>query len=209
MDTQRTPLAYTMSAECPEEQTYSIAPSPTPSTAVLISAAPPPERGTIPDTCAEDPSSHHHVHYCSKETLLPTNVGKNKSTVLNHENLRIKSLYVRRYLKHNPFINCLLPLSCICVLIVIVYLLKDFPKHALHWIENQEANSWLLVFWFLVLFVVVSFPVTVGYLVLIITSGYLFGFIKGLLVVVMGANFGVAVAHYVIKGLQNKLPVHK
>lgn len=193
-----TTTAYTMNAESPDEQTYSISPSSTSSTVVLISAAPSPDRCTPSDDArTPEPSSHHHVPHSSK------------STVLNHENLRIKSLYVRRYLKHNPFINCLLPLSCICVLIVIVYLLKDFPKHALHWIENQEANSWLLVFWFLVLFVIVSFPVTVGYLVLIITSGYLFGFIKGLLVVVMGANFGVAVAHYVIKGLQNKLPVHK
>lgn len=193
-----TTTAYTMNAESPDEQTYSISTSSTSSTVVLISAAPSPDRCSLPDDArTPEPSSHHHVPHSSK------------STVLNHENLRIKSLYVRRYLKHNPFINCLLPLSCICVLIVIVYLLKDFPKHALHWIENQEANSWLLVFWFLVLFVIVSFPVTVGYLVLIITSGYLFGFIKGLLVVVMGANFGVAVAHYVIKGLQNKLPVHK
>lgn len=133
-----------------------------------------------------------------------------KSPVLNHENLRVKSHFVRRYLKHNPFLNCLLPISCICVLVVIVYLLKDFPKHALHWIERQEAgNSWILIGWFMAMFVVVSFPVTVGYLVLIITSGYLFGFFRGLLVVIVGANFGVAVAHYVIKSLQNKLPVHK
>lgn len=132
-----------------------------------------------------------------------------KTSVLNHDNLRMKSLYVRRYLKHNPLINCLLPISCIGALVVIVYLLKDFPKHALQWIENQESNSWLLVFWFMVLFVVVSFPVTVGYLVLIITSGYLFGFFRGLLVVVMGANFGVLVAHCVIRSVQNKLPVHK
>lgn len=131
-------------------------------------------------------------------------------TVLSHDNLRIKSVFVRRYLKHNPLINCLLPLACLCALVVIVYLLKDFPKHALNWIERrQEASSWTLICWFMVLFVVVSFPVTVGYLVLIITSGYLFGFFQGLLVVVVGANSGVAVAHYVIKSLQNKLPVHK
>lgn len=139
-----------------------------------------------------------------------TSGSKKPSTVLNHDNLRIKSHFVRRYLKHNPLINCLLPLACICALVVIVYLLKDFPKHALAWIEQrQEANSWTLVCWFMALFVIVSFPVTVGYLVLLITSGYLFGFVRGLLVVVVGANFGVAVAHYVIKSLQNKLPVHK
>lgn len=146
------------------------------------------------------------LHHSPSHSLM---VDK-KAAVLSHDNLRIKSVFVRRYLKHNPLINCLLPLSCLCALVVLVYLLKDFPKHALHWIERrQEANSWTLVCWFMALFVVVSFPVTVGYLVLIITSGYLFGFFHGLLVVVVGANCGVAVAHYVIKRIQNKLPVHK
>lgn len=122
----------------------------------------------------------------------------------------MKSVFVRRYLKHNPLMNCLLAVCCIAVVIVLVFLLKDFPKHALAWIEQrQESNNWELVGCFMILFVLVSFPVFFGYLVLLISSGYLFGFLRGLLVVVVGANFGVAVAHYVIKSVQNKLPVHK
>ena len=159
-------------------------------------------------------TSSTHLHQNNHPTVVLVDKERSPSkkplTVLNHENLKMKSLFVRRYLKHNPLINCLLPLACICALVVIVYFLKDFPKHALAWLEQrQESNSWTLVSWFMVLFVVVSFPVTVGYLVLLITSGYLFGFFRGLLVVVTGANVGVAVAHYVIRSLQNKLPVHK
>lgn len=172
------------------------------STILLMS----PSSSTTAASSTTTSPSHPHLMIDQK---LP--LGNNKTpSVLNHDNLRIKSVLVRRYLKHNPLINCLLPLSCICAVVVIVYLLKDFPRHALAWIEErQEADSWTLVGWFMVLFVIVSFPVTVGYLVLLITSGYLFGFLQGLLVVVVGANFGVAVAHYVIKSLQNKLPVHK
>lgn len=101
------------------------------------------------------------------------------SPILGHENLKTKSLFVKRYLKYNPFLTYLLPITCILVILVIVYVFKDFPRKALQWIESQEANSWMLFLLFMFLFIVVSFPVTVGYLVIIITSGYLFGFIKG------------------------------
>ncbi|KPI97179.1 Transmembrane protein 64 [Papilio xuthus] len=54
-----------------------------------------------------------------------------------------------------------------------------------------------------------SFPVTIGYLVLIITSGYLFGIVKGLGTVVVSANFGVAVAHFTLKMLRGYLPLDR
>lgn len=179
------------------------------STTIFISGSPiaipslsPTDTVDLPRTSSITPCSTH------QEVQIEPLGGK-RTSLLTQDNLHIKSQYVRRYLKYNPLLNCLLPLSCIVALVVLVFLLKDFPKHALQWIERQEADSWSMVLWFLVFFVIVSFPVTVGYLVLIITSGYLFGFFKGLLVVVVGANFGVAVAHYVIKSFQSKLPVHK
>ncbi len=48
-----------------------------------------------------------------------------------------------------------------------------------------------------------------GYLVLIISSGYLFGFVKGIFVVILGANLGVAIAHNTIKSIQGRLPIHR
>lgn len=159
----------------------------------------------------QDPSSAIDMHTMYNNLAPPatTTTFSAANSILVHENLKTKSMFVKRYLKHNPFLNYLLPISCILVLLIIVYVFRDFPRKALQWIEGQEANSWLLIGIFMLLFVVVSFPVTVGYLVLIITSGYLFGAIKGLLIVIIGANFGVAVAHYAIRSLQNKLPVHK
>lgn len=101
----------------------------------------------------------------------------------------------------------LLPLCLLLGVLVLIYSFRDTAKHALFWVEMQ--NEWIIFVIFLCMFTIVSFPVTVGYLVLIIASGYLFGFLRGLLTVVIGANLGVAIAHNTLKLLQSKLPVHK
>ncbi|XP_052861400.1 transmembrane protein 64 [Anopheles cruzii] len=104
--------------------------------------------------------------------------------------------------------NYLLPLCVLVGLLILIYSFRETAKGVLYWIETQ--NSWVIFVIFLCMFTIVSFPVTVGYLVLIIASGYLFGFgLRGLLTVVIGANLGVAVAHNTIKALQSKLPLHK
>lgn len=116
-------------------------------------------------------------------------------------------LRLQRFISRNPLLNYLLPIVVVAVLIFVIYAFRDYAKSILYWIETQ--NSWIIFGIFLCLFTIVSFPVTVGYLVLIISSGYLFGFIKGLLTVVIGANLGVAIAHNTIKGMQSRLPIHK
>lgn len=104
-------------------------------------------------------------------------------------------------------LNYLLPLCLLTGLVLLIYSFRETAKGILYWIETQ--NSWTVFVIFLCMFTIVSFPVTVGYLVLIIASGYLFGFVRGLLTVVIGANLGVLIAHNTIKSLQVKLPVHK
>uniref|UniRef100_A0A182T5M2 Golgi apparatus membrane protein tvp38 n=1 Tax=Anopheles maculatus TaxID=74869 RepID=A0A182T5M2_9DIPT len=103
--------------------------------------------------------------------------------------------------------NLLFPLCLLIGIMLLIYAFRDTAKGVLFWIETQ--NTWIIFVIFLGMFIIVSFPVTVGYLVLIIASGYLFGFIRGLLTVMIGANLGVAIAHNTIKSLQSKLPVHK
>lgn len=114
---------------------------------------------------------------------------------------------LHRFLFHSFLLNYLLPILIVILIIIIFYLSKDYATSILYWIEQQ--NIWLIFIIYLCLFTIVSFPITIGYLVLIITSGYLFGIIKGLLTVILGANIGVAIAHYTIKKLQNKLPIQR
>lgn len=100
-----------------------------------------------------------------------------------------------------------LPLLAVCAFIGLYWYGSGYMKHALLWIETQ--NAWLTFAVFMCFFTVVSFPLVVGYLILIITSGYLFGCVKGLLTVVVGANVGVAIAHHTIRALQEHLPIQR
>lgn len=90
---------------------------------------------------------------------------------------------------------------------IILLTFKEYAKATLFWIEKQ--NSVVIFVVLVALFVVVSFPVVVGYLLLIISSGYLLGMATGLLAVVLGANLGVFIAHNVIKAFHGLYPVHR
>lgn len=157
---------------------------------------------------------NHHHHHCHQLQLLGTGLAKNsisESPSAAKSSIEMRDSYcfhrLQRFVSRNPVLNYLLPLCAIAVLVFVIYAFRDYAKNMLFWIETQ--NSWIIFCIFLCLFTIVSFPVTVGYLVLIISSGYLFGFFKGLLTVIIGANVGVAIAHNTIKGMQSKLPLHK
>ncbi|XP_036326520.1 transmembrane protein 64-like isoform X1 [Rhagoletis pomonella] len=112
-------------------------------------------------------------------------------------------------LSHNR--KCLFGLALLLLAITafmfFAYLTRDYTKQFLLWIEMQ--NPWIIVAILIALFVVVSFPIVVGYFLLMLTSGYLFGALKGVLIVVVGANLGVAVAHWTIRSFRHRIPIHK
>lgn len=101
--------------------------------------------------------------------------------------------------------NISLSIVLVVLFILVIYFFKDYLKAVLFWVETQ--NPWCIFVLFICLFTVVSFPVTIGYLVLIITSGYLFGILRGMGTVLISANVGVAVAHYTLRALGARLPV--
>lgn len=112
-------------------------------------------------------------------------------------------------IRQPPYSKVLIPIVALTIIAGLYYLGKGYLRTLLSWIEVQ--NPWLIFISFIFLFTLVSFPppFPIGYLVLIITSGYLFGFVKGLLIVVLGANLGAGIAHVTIKSLQSKLPLQK
>lgn len=87
----------------------------------------------------------------------------------------------------------------------VVFLCRDYIKILLYWIEHQ--NSWIVVVIFVALFTVVSFPIVIGYLFLIVASGYLLGILRGITIVVLSANLGIAIAHFTLSALSNRLPI--
>ncbi|XP_037033384.1 transmembrane protein 64 [Bradysia coprophila] len=112
-------------------------------------------------------------------------------------------------IRQPPCPKLLIPIVALTIILGLYYLSKGYLRSLLSWIEVQ--NPWLIFVCFIFLFTIVSFPppFPIGYLILIITSGYLFGFAKGLLTVVLGANLGAGIAHVTIKSMQSKLPLQK
>jgi hypothetical protein len=74
---------------------------------------------------------------------------------------------------------------------------KDYLRLVLLWIEQQDSVVVYLIF--VVLFTLVSFPFTWGYIFLNLACGYLFGTLQGLVVVAVAAAIGITFAHYVIQ----------
>jgi len=104
-------------------------------------------------------------------------------------------------------LKCLLPVAFIILIVMLLMAFKSSTKEVLIWMETQ--NLWTTFLIFMLLFTIVSFPFSVGYLVLIISCGYIFSMAKGFFVAVLGANLGVAIAHITIKKMQKKLPIHR
>jgi hypothetical protein len=129
----------------------------------------------------------------------PTNISPQ-----NHRKSPIRLRF--RFQRYINF-SYLLPFSVILLVLLLIYVFKDSAKHLIFWIERQ--NLFIVFVVFLILYILVSFPITVGYLVLIISSGYIFGLKFGLLTTVIGANLGVFVANIVLRSIKNKLPIHR
>ncbi|KAJ8969623.1 hypothetical protein NQ317_002429 [Molorchus minor] len=101
-------------------------------------------------------------------------------------------------------------LALICTLFVILCILllcKAYIKLVLLWLEDQNkiVVSGTICF----LFVLVSLPISIGYIVLVVACGYLFGIAKGLLLTVFGANFGLLIAHNILKVVGHHPNIYK
>ncbi|XP_030755030.1 transmembrane protein 64 [Sitophilus oryzae] len=88
-------------------------------------------------------------------------------------------------------------LATLVVIGCILLLCKAYIKFVLLWLEKQDEL--VIAGTVCILFIIVSLPISVGYIVLVLASGYLFGIGKGLLLVVFGANIGLLIAHNLLK----------
>ncbi|CRK97739.1 CLUMA_CG011119, isoform A [Clunio marinus] len=116
-------------------------------------------------------------------------------------------LKVFKLLRRSIVLKFLLPIAFLVLIIMFLMAFRNSTKEVLIWMETQ--NSWITFFIFLLLFTIVSFPFSVGYLVLIISCGYIFSLTKGFFVAMLGANLGVLIAHQTIKNTQKRFPIHR
>lgn len=112
--------------------------------------------------------------------------------------------WAKRKIKQTVLIFLFSVIFC-CAIVIITF--KDYARSILFWIEKQ--NSWLVFIVLLALFTIVSFPIVVGYLLLIITSGYLLGCFHGLVTVILGVNLGIFIAHNTIKSINRRCSISR
>lgn len=93
--------------------------------------------------------------------------------------------------------NCFMVLIIFVILLFLLYVCKSYTSSILIWLERQDTVIIYIVI--VILFTIVSFPISVGYIVIVIATGYLFGIVIGLTLSVIGANLGLIIAHNVLK----------
>lgn len=91
-------------------------------------------------------------------------------------------------------ISSVILISIICILVVTC---REYIKNLLLWLE--QTDPYVSVFIFLLLFIVTSFPMAWGYILLMVAAGYLYGYIYGPIVVLLCGTVGIIVAHLVMK----------
>lgn len=90
-------------------------------------------------------------------------------------------------------------LACILTAVCFssVALARQYLKDLLLWVESLDSLVGALLF--IVGLIVVSFPCGWGYIVLNVAAGYLYGFVLGMGLVMVGVLIGTFVAHLVCK----------
>lgn len=146
----------------------------------------------------------------TKELRVPVIIASPAKSLSPHLSPKDKinlCIKVFRLLRRSTVLKILLPIAFLILTYMLLIAFKSTTKEFLQWLEIQ--NLWTTFFIFMLLFTIVSFPLAVGYLVLIISCGYMFSLWRGLLIAILGANLGVAIAHHTMKSLQQKLPIHR
>ena len=76
--------------------------------------------------------------------------------------------------------------------ILLVFFCRQYVKGFLKWLKHLD--KWVSGIIFVIMFTIVSFPMTWGYIILNMAAGYLYGFFAGLLTVTISVLFGVTVS---------------
>lgn len=88
-----------------------------------------------------------------------------------------------------------------------VALVRQYLKDLLLWVESLDSLVGAMLF--IVGLIIVSFPCGWGYIVLNVAAGYLYGFVLGMGLVMVGVLIGTFVAHLVCKRLLSDWVLNK
>lgn len=95
----------------------------------------------------------------------------------------------------SALLACVLTAACFFS----VALVRRYLKDALLWVESLDGLMGAMLF--IVCLITVSFPCGWGYMVLNVAAGYLYGFVPGVGLVMVGVLIGTSVAHVACRRL--------
>ncbi|MEQ2303810.1 Transmembrane protein 64, partial [Ameca splendens] len=100
-------------------------------------------------------------------------------------------------------------LACILTAVCFssVALVRQYLKDLLLWVESLDSFVGAMLF--IIGLIIVSFPCGWGYIVLNVAAGYLYGFVLGMGLVMVGVLIGTFVAHLVCKRLLSDWVLNK
>ena len=107
----------------------------------------------------------------------------------------------------NCYQVCLSSVVIIGVTCFVVVICRDLIKDILVWLASVHIGVSVVIF--LLLFVVVSYPMAWGMILLMIACGYLYGYIFGPLVVELCSACGIAVAQVTMKTMCRSFIIRK
>ncbi|WAR12133.1 TMM64-like protein [Mya arenaria] len=119
----------------------------------------------------------------------------------SHSEHRTKTAHENHDVHEKKGPNCYqVTLSSIVIISLTCFLLvvcREYIKNLLLWMENLDLISSFVIF--TLLYIIVSFPMAWGVILLMIACGYLYGLVYGPIVVEVCSAIGVAVAHVSMK----------
>ncbi len=150
------------------------------------------------DTLLKLASINTHQKQLEEEFGLRT---RNAPLVIEHSkgedaNRCCKVMY--EFSPFNPQVSTYIIFLLLVALAAIV-LCHQYLAAFLFWLARLD--TWHGPVLFCLLFVLVSFPMAWGYIILNLGAGYIYGFFPGLLLTILGANLGALVSFFVCRRL--------
>eukprot|EP00094_Tigriopus_californicus_P007898 TCALIF_07602-PA protein Name:"Similar to TMEM64 Transmembrane protein 64 (Homo sapiens)" AED:0.07 eAED:0.08 QI:0/0/0/1/1/1/2/0/234 len=93
--------------------------------------------------------------------------------------------------------RCLWSFFLLTTCLSLGYFLRDSVRWILVVVEHQD--DWTIMTALILLYILVSMPFAWGYIVINVATGYLYGFVKGILVTIVTATIGILVAFLIVR----------
>lgn len=146
--------------------------------------------------CVEDVAlAPMHLQEFLTEEIFPASLGNAKDVLLTPTSPKVGRTPLQKYILCGRLSGPFLVFTFIGIVLII--LARSHLTQMLHLLEHLPWIESCLVFIFL--FTLVSFPFGIGYILLNLMAGYLYGFLRGQIVVMVSVTVGFTVSFFLCR----------